>query len=29
MSINYNRVLSGKDLTGDVPLQAGDTITVP
>jgi polysaccharide biosynthesis/export protein len=29
MSINYNRVLSGQDLTGDVPLQAGDTITVP
>jgi polysaccharide export outer membrane protein len=29
MSINYNRVLSGKDMTGDVPLQAGDTITVP
>jgi len=29
MSINYNRVLSGKDMTGDVPLQSGDTITVP
>lgn len=29
MTINYNRVLSGKDITGDVPLQAGDTITVP
>lgn len=29
MTINYERVLSGKDITGDVRLQAGDTITVP
>lgn len=27
--INYNRVMSGKDLSGDITLVAGDTIDVP
>ena len=28
-TINYKNVASGEDLKGDMPLQRGDTITVP
>lgn len=28
-TINYKKVASGEDLTGDIPLQRGDTVTVP
>lgn len=29
ITVNFNRVASGKDLQADIPLEPGDTITVP
>jgi len=29
ITVNFNRVASGKDLQADIPLKPGDTITVP
>jgi polysaccharide biosynthesis/export protein len=29
ITVNYNRIASGKNMGADIPLQSGDTITVP
>lgn len=29
LTVNYNRVISGGDVTADVPIEPGDTVTVP